>query len=692
MVSQNDSNVGGATDPIVPIDFTPNRKSGPDFKFRLRWIHVFVAVFLFASGVAGWFILTARSVYIDAEPITAEVSIEGGPAIRIGQRYLMRPGMYEIALGNEGYYDTDERLLVSSDQSQTHRFAMRKLPGVLNVSTGGVEGARVLIDAVDVGTTPLSGLQIEPGTHELTIESARYLSFRKQIEIEGRTIEQNEEVNLDPAWAVVNLSSSPSGAEVLVDGEAAGSTPLTAELLQGDREITIRLAGHKAWQDHIEISAGEDLSLPDVELEPADGLVFIQSVPTGAGVTINGEFRGQTPLQVALQPDAQHTVALFKNGYEAATTTLQTASGEERGVTLPLDPIMTQVNLAVQPEDAEVYVNGQYRGPADQPLELMAASQTVEIRKRGYVPYTTEFTSRPGLDQQLRVTLQTVEEARLEQIEPVITTAVGQKLKLFYPGEFTMGASRREPGRRPNETLRNIVLEKPFYMAVNEVTNAEFREFRSQHSSGTLRGSSLDLPQQPVVQVGWQDAALFCNWLSERESLPLFYNVENGEVTGFNPAATGYRLPTEAEWAWVARVDDDGNTRRYPWGDQLPPPAQSGNFADMSTAGFLGEVIQGYQDNFLGTANVGTFPANHKDIHDLAGNVAEWVHDFYGSVGVIGDDAEVDPLGPDAGEFHTIRGSSWAHGALTELRLSFRDFGVEPRQDLGFRIARYLEE
>ena len=53
---------------------------------------------------------------------------------------------------------------------------------------------------------------------------------------------------------------------------------------------------------------------------------------------------------------------------------------------------------------------------------------------------------------------------------------------------------------------------------------------------------------------------------------------------------------------------------------------------------------------------------------------------------------ERDPLGPEAGQFRVIRGSSWAHGTITELRLSFRDFGEEPRDDVGFRVARYLED
>jgi len=52
---------------------------------------------------------------------------------------------------------------------------------------------------------------------------------------------------------------------------------------------------------------------------------------------------------------------------------------------------------------------------------------------------------------------------------------------------------------------------------------------------------------------------------------------------------------------------------------------------------------------------------------------------------------ETDPLGPTSGTYHVIRGSSWAHGTITELRLSFRDYNDEPRDDVGFRVARYLE-
>ena len=321
----------------------------------------------------------------------------------------------------------------------------------------------------------------------------------------------------------------------------------------------------------------------------------------------------------------------------------------------------------------------------------MAAIQQIEIRKEGYVPYNTAFTSRPGLEQAIRVTLKSLEQARLEQIKPEISTVAGQSLKLFYPGSFTMGASRREAGRRPNENLREVKLERPFYFSYQEVTNSEFRRYDGEHSSGTIQGLTLDNEAQPAVQISWTRAALYCNWLSEQESLPLFYRTEGEDVVGFNPDATGYRLPTEAEWAWVARTEGSGNVLKYPWGEQLPPPENAGNFADVTVRSYLGEVMFDYDDGFFATAPVASFQANHYGIFDMAGNVSEWVHDYYGAVGSVGG-PEIDPKGPELGQFHTIRGSSWAHGAITEMRLSFRDFGEEPRDDVGFRIARYLED
>jgi len=690
-----DSPVDDSLDPIVPIDFTPPTAKRDGFKFRLSALHVFVVVFLAIAGTAAWFVLTARSVYVQTNPATATIAVDSGFSVQLGQRYLMRPGTYQVTLRNEGYHDAPVMLNVTDDAAQIHPFDLQPKPGLVSfdvLAGGSVSGARVMLDNIDLGTTPLMRVEVEPGEYEMMVALDRYQPWRETITVNGRLQEQEFSAVLQPAWAELSFATEPAGADVIVSGELLGTTPLQAQVLQGAHEVTLKLAGHKAWQDDLVVTAGEDMMLPSVSLERADGLVFIRSVPGSANVTINGDFKGQTPLEVALAPGREHQITLFRTGFNNAQRSVRTNPDEEQDITIALDPVTAMVRIQAQPADAELYIDGEFRGEANQTVELLSASQRVEIRKQGFVPYATTFTSRPGLEQQIRVNLKSLEEAKLESIKPVITTVAGQTLKLFYPGEFTMGASRREPGRRANETLRDVVLEKPFYLSLHEVTNGQFRRFRADHSSGVLQGRTQDLDSQPAVQVTWTDAALYSNWLSEQESLLPFYQVSGDEIVGYNPDSTGYRLPTEAEWEWAARTDEAGNTLRFPWGEQLPPPEKAGNFADLSTRTFLGNFLPTYDDGSPGTAPVGGFAANARGLFDMAGNVSEWVHDYYGAVGTLSSVKEVDPLGPDEGRFRTIKGSSWAHSSITELRLSYRDFGEEARDDLGFRIARYLGE
>ena len=682
-------------DSITPVDFSPPPPPQNRIKLSLRWYHVVIVVGVLIVSVPAWFVLTARSVFIDVTPADATVDVVSGFAVQVGPRYLMRSGDFQVQVSAPGYFETLADVQVGAEQAQTHPVELVPRPGLVSVQVLDGEGmplsgARVLLDGVDLGLSPLQDVEVPPGTYNLQVQQQRYLDFTTTIDVAGRLQPQAHDVTLSPAWANVSFTTVPAGADIIANGDVLGVTPAQIELLQGAYEITLKRSGYKAWQDDLQVSAGADINLADVTLEAADGLVFIRSVPGNANVTINGEFRGQTPLEVSLPPGQAHDVRLFRTGFNTASRTIRTTAEEEQDITVALDPVTSLVRVIAEPADAELYVDGELKGAANQTIELIAATQRIEIRKEGFVAYATNFTSRPGLDQEIRVQLKTEEQARQESIQPVITSAGGQTLHLFNPYPYTMGSSRREPGRRANETLRDVNMEKPFYLSLHPVTNEQFRRFRADHASGTLQGTSLDLPNQPVVQVNWLDAALYANWLSAQESLTAFYVIEEGAVTGVNADANGYRLPTEAEWEWAARADGQGGTRRFPWGDTWPPGPEHGNFADESTAAFLGQYLRGVNDRYAGTSNVGSFAANALGLFDMAGNVSEWVHDVYGAVSGLSSVRETDPIGPDEGRYRTIKGSSWAHGTMTELRPSFRDFGEEPRNDLGFRVARYL--
>jgi formylglycine-generating enzyme required for sulfatase activity len=151
----------------------------------------------------------------------------------------------------------------------------------------------------------------------------------------------------------------------------------------------------------------------------------------------------------------------------------------------------------------------------------------------------------------------------------------------------------------------------------------------------------------------------------------------------------GYRLPTEAEWSRAARYPAQGPLK-YPWGQALPAPPKAGNFADESARTLVPVVLQGYDDGYPATAPVGTFSPNALLMFDLGGNVAEWVNDVY-AIPPADAPVERDPTGPESGDLHVILGSSFLHGSVSELRLSYRDYATKPRADVGFRIARYAD-
>jgi formylglycine-generating enzyme required for sulfatase activity len=194
-----------------------------------------------------------------------------------------------------------------------------------------------------------------------------------------------------------------------------------------------------------------------------------------------------------------------------------------------------------------------------------------------------------------------------------------------------------------------------------------------------------------VVQVTWEQAALFCNWLSAKDSLPSVYEKSGSGVIVAKPTGAGYRLPTEAEWEFCARLRDNRVTAKYPWGEGFPPPDRAGNFADRSARDLLAATLKGYNDDYPVSAPTGQFTASPQGLFDLAGNVAEWCQDYYSIYSYKPDQVTVNPTGPAEGRHRIVRGSSFKHAGISELRSAYRDYSDDKRDDLGFRVCRYAE-
>ncbi len=665
----------------------PAAKRGSRRMLRLGVLAMFLVLLLVAV-----FVFTATPVSVTITPEPEYFELRGTlPVLKLQERYLVYPGSYEIVASKPGYQPLSRGADIRRGPHQEFAFDMQKLPGRISLISSPVAGATVSVDGRQVGVTPIRDLELRAGAHQIQITAVRYQPIELDLNVEGMGRSQEVDVTLQPDWAPVSFASSPSGASLWIDNEEVGTTPATMDLLSGEHAVELRLDEHDPFRSQLTVVAGEAMTLEPFVLKLSHGLLAINSEPVGASVTMDGQYFGVTPLELTLTPKQEHHIVLSRAGRKTVTKTvsLKAAATESLDVTLPAE--YGALFIVSDPPDAQLYVDGKDRGEGAQRLQLTTEPHQLEFKKPGYEPYRVTVTPRAGVSKEVTVTLnRTTASPQRSAIAKTVTTGEGHVLRLIKPGQFTMGASRREQGRRANEQLRQVELTRAFYLGVKEVTNGQFRRFKAEHNSGSAYGRSLDDDQQPVVDIRWDEAAAYLNWLSEKDGLIPAYSKQGEKLVAVRPPTNGYRLPTEAEWEYAARHAERPSPTKYDWGNNYPPTGSAGNYADRAATGLLPNTLSTYNDQFAVTAPVGSFLPNSLGVHDVGGNVAEWCHDFY-DVHVAGARVVRDPIGPASGRHHVVRGAGWKHSTISELRLSFRDYSDKPRQDLGFRIARYAE-
>lgn len=240
-------------------------------------------------------------------------------------------------------------------------------------------------------------------------------------------------------------------------------------------------------------------------------------------------------------------------------------------------------------------------------------------------------------------------------------------------GEFLMGFSESDA-----EAIRaispaaefSVEGEKPqhkvfldaFYIDKHEVTNARYRQCVKagvcNAPSDAIYYGNADYAQHPVVYVSWYDAEAYCQW-------------------------AGKRLPTEAEWEKAARGDEE---RTWPWGNTFD--GNKVNFCDKNCPEWWKHVS--VDDRYAHTAPVGSYPegASPYGALDMAGNVWEWVADWYGP-DYYNQSPYRNPPGPDSGSEKVVRGGSWLNGFIDiRARYRYKSAPTFQGKDFGFRCAR----
>jgi formylglycine-generating enzyme required for sulfatase activity len=276
--------------------------------------------------------------------------------------------------------------------------------------------------------------------------------------------------------------------------------------------------------------------------------------------------------------------------------------------------------------------------------------------------------------------------------------SVHMKLVRISAGKFTIGTAKEAEFRGKDEGPQHEVeITQAFHMAASPVTRGQFAAFVKDtnykteaetdgrgglgYNALTHRFEGMDLrytwrdpgwsqtDDHPVVNVTWNDAQKFCEWLSKKEGRT-------------------YELPTEAEWEYACRA---GTTTRYWCGDKDDSLKGAANVADPSLKAKLDPDVartwnfHSWDDGFAFTSPVGSFKANPWGLYDMHGNVWQWCADRYG---LYRDGAVKDPKGAETGERRVMRGGAWDSGPKVCRSATRRcDFPGTRANFLGFRVV-----
>jgi formylglycine-generating enzyme len=268
----------------------------------------------------------------------------------------------------------------------------------------------------------------------------------------------------------------------------------------------------------------------------------------------------------------------------------------------------------------------------------------------------------------------------------------------FIPaGSFTIGDTLDGE----SDAIPTNVYVSAFYMDTNLVSYSQWQSvysYATSHGYGFINAYAGKAANHPVQRVDWFDAVKWCNARSQQAGLnPVYYTDAGltlvyitGETTNVfaNWMASGFRLPTEAEWERAARAGVDG--QRFPWGNTISENQANYN-SDTNYSYDLGP--NGFNTNFNNggfpyTSPAGYFAPNGYGLYDMAGNVIQWCWDWYGTPYAGGN----DPRGPASGSIRVLRGGDWLDIA-SYSRCASRYHALPPNainNAIGFRCVRGL--
>ncbi|MCX7720573.1 MAG: PEGA domain-containing protein [Dictyoglomus thermophilum] len=275
---------------------------------------------------------------IETDPRGASVYLDGSykgltPLIL----YNIPAKTYQLRIVYPGYQERVETIRVEPNKTTYLSYSLIPLYGSLSINSIP-QGAEVYLNGVYRGKTPLVINNINPGRYQIQLRLKGYKDYVGFVDVYSGQI-STYNFTLVPLLATLNVFSTPSGADVYINGVYKGKTPLSvSDLSAGSYNVRVTLSGYEDYYETVYLESG-DVKQLNVTLKPISSEINIDSQPRGARVYIDGKYQGTTPITLYLR-EGRYTLTLSLEGYNDLTTEIVVKPRDKASYMFTLVPIV----------------------------------------------------------------------------------------------------------------------------------------------------------------------------------------------------------------------------------------------------------------------------------------------------------------------------------------------------------------
>lgn len=335
---------------------------------------------------------------ITSTPDACAIAVDGTPR-DVTPRVLsdLAPGEHLLVLSKPGYATLRRNVTLSPDQRLALDLQLEPLTGLVLIRSDP-DGAEIRLGGTDRGKTPLLLTDLKAGTYQIEVAAQGYTSRTVALEIKNRK-PQLLNVALASDSASVALESEPPGARVLINGIDSGLTPCTADRVPaGDVFLKMELTGFAPTEQILKLRAGQKDSVKLV-LKPLPAELQVVSIPAGARIYLNNQFRGPTPLTLTGLDAGSYRIRAELDGFAPEARTVELVRAQKLTEEFRLEGNLGIFQLVTEPAGVKVFIDGMEKGVTKAPpqkddslseallLRGMAVGEhQVQLTKEGFAP------------------------------------------------------------------------------------------------------------------------------------------------------------------------------------------------------------------------------------------------------------------------------------------------------------------